>query len=145
MYPNSKISSLSFHRPWCLCAFIVFFFASETLALACPNLSGTFLCPGWQTQPPQKLLVTTVFKPDGSATYQFKYIKESGEVTDGGGDASTQGMKDSKGTVRTCTRTEMINKGPNDTSQGTTNFINAAGNFEAGYGGKTQIICIRQK
>ncbi|HLX18049.1 MAG TPA: hypothetical protein VKS24_22905 [Bradyrhizobium sp.] len=144
MTGNFAVSGLNFRRLRVVCAAVAFFLGSGPLAFACPNLSGTFLCPGWQTQPPQKLLVTTIFKPDGSATYQFKYVKESGEASDGGGDASFQGIKDSKGTVRTCTRYEMINKGPNDKGQGTANFINAEGNFEAGYGGKTQIICIRQ-
>jgi hypothetical protein len=119
------------------------FIASISPASACPNLSGTFLCPGWQTQPPQKMLVTTIFKPDGSATYQHRYVAARKDKTEES-NASLRGIRSSGGDFNSCTTKELIHRTASEAGLGTINFINADGNYEASNGGKTQIICIRQ-
>lgn len=91
-----------------------------------------------------KLVISTTFKPDGSATYTFRYIKPD-KVTVSDMDASSLGIISADGHTGTCTGQTLISKFPNDVGQGTVNFINADGNFEATYNGKTQIVCVRQK
>jgi hypothetical protein len=118
--------------------------APNAPAGACPDLSGTFLCPGWQTQPAQRMIVTTILKPDGSATYEFKYLKD-GRETSSESHASAKGMRSPDGHFVSCTAAEMVSKAPNAAGRGTINFINDEGNYEADNSGRTQIICIRQQ
>jgi hypothetical protein len=117
--------------------------ASAGVVVACPNLSGTYLCPAWQTQPPQTLIVSNTLRPDGSAAYKFRYIsKDKEKVTEFA--ASSQGITGADGYTRTCTSHALVNKGPQEAGTGTANFINPAGDFEAKYNGVTAIVCTRR-
>jgi hypothetical protein len=113
-------------------------------AMACPDLGGTFVCPGWQNQSPQTMIVTTTQRPDGAAVYRFRYVRDGKETTSET-TASAQGIQSADGRFAFCTANAMISRARTETGEGTENFINADGNYQATNSGVTQIVCVRQK
>ena len=115
-------------------AFATLWAGAPTAGLACPDLSGTYHCPQRGNQTPMTLVVSNSRSNDGTTRYRFRYIRESEttlEVL-----ASTRGVADKDGKVAHCNAREMV-------SDGTSNFINAGGDFEATFAGRTQIVCRR--
>jgi hypothetical protein len=113
-------------------------------AVACPNLSGTYLCPAWQVQPPTQLGVTSVLRADGSASYEFRYGTGASQ-TIRKFEASPAGILDANAHTRMCVGQSLLNKGPNEVGEGTKNVLNAAGDYQAFYNGQLQITCPRQR
>ena len=113
-------------------------------AVACPDLSGTYLCPAWQTQPPRQLGVSSTLRADGSASYEFRYGIGAGQVIRKF-EASPAGVTDANARTRICVGQSLLNKGPNEVGEGTKNVLNAAGDYQAFYNGQLQITCPRQR
>jgi hypothetical protein len=109
--------------------------ATANVSSACPELAGSYECPAVGNQASMKLIITNSHYPNGSTIYTFKYIRsrESTWVRV----ASRAGIKMKDGVHNSCTDQEYI-------INGTRNFINADGDYQATANGKTQMICVRQ-
>jgi hypothetical protein len=126
-----------------LATFLVLVPLSSAWAAVCPDLNGTFECPGRGDQMPMTMVVTTKPGASDTVTYTFTYIR-AGEETSLQVQASPQGIKAADGKINSCSGASYFRKGATEQGEGTRNFINAAGNFEAVNSGRTQIVCTRK-
>lgn len=110
---------------------------------ACPDLSGSYECPAWQGQPAYALRVTNRARRNG-VLYRFFYSFLGPEPI--AFLANREGVVQN-GFVSQCTRYNQQRalvfypEGGDPATEGTYNFINADGDYQADFGGATQIVC----
>jgi hypothetical protein len=112
-------------------AIIISFLSLSTFA-QCPDLTGHFLCPKYQSQPEYKLYVSQSEIPGGVAYSHFFSFAEILDVTPANPTGKGQGIK------ATCKDNKMIYRQ-------TENYIAANDNYQASVNGKVVIECKRLK
>jgi hypothetical protein len=124
--------------------------AEDSAALSgapCPDLAGSYHCTSFYNQPPYDLTITQTHNNENTATYLFNYSFVGPQQRPW--TASPEGTVQHGDFIAQCTGYEgtsaflIYPKDGDPTTQGTYNFINETGDFQADYGGKPAIICTR--
>ncbi len=110
---------------------------------SCPDLSGTFECPGFLNQPARTLIISTTFHPDRSVSYRFEYVTKSGAKTVEEYEASDMGVPAPNGYVRICSGSNFVVRPLDKMNSRTINFINSNNDYQFTFG-TSNITCARR-